>query len=64
MSVNSQTRVNPAIQKAVNMLSAQELDTQTDRRAKVTEAIAVPTSEHLAHIVGELPSRIKFGWQY
>jgi len=33
------------------MLSAQELDTQTDRRAKMTEAIAVPTSEHVAQIV-------------
>jgi len=56
MSVNSQSKRKLSVQELVNMPSAQELDTQTDRRLpQVTEVIAVPTSEHVAQIVGELP---------
>lgn len=46
-------RDEPTVEDLVLMLSSQEMEPSVDRRPQVTEIIAVPTSEHVAQIVGK-----------
>ena len=52
MSLN-ETRGERTVEELVLMLSTQDMDRIIDRRPQVTEVITVPTSEHVAQIVGK-----------